>query len=186
MVLILDAYGITELITKNFCMVNQQLLFLKEKIQDIGSAIFFNLSDAVLKLPTSIITTLKVDEFGYVWFFVERPKQQLNEFEKEFPVRMDYFRKGKDYSLQIMGKAWIVTDPEELAMAIDLSEDIKQKALSQLVLIKVKMVKADIFENITGQKTSWLQNALTTLQEWIFPHSENYSPTTYYPLSPAS
>ena len=82
-------------------MVNQQLLFLKEKIQDINSAIFFNLSDAVLKLPTSIITTLKVDEFGYVWFFVERPKQQLNEFEKEFPARMDYFRKGKDYSLQI-------------------------------------------------------------------------------------
>src|SRR3981081_3197136 len=97
-----------ELITKNFCMVNQQLLFLKEKIQDINSAIFFNLSEAVLKLPTSIITTLKVDEFGYVWFFLERPRQQLNEFEREFPTRMDYFRKGKDYSLQIMGKAWIV------------------------------------------------------------------------------
>jgi hypothetical protein len=167
-------------------MVNQQLLFLKEKIQDINSAIFFNLSDAVLKLPTSIITTLKVDEFGYVWFFVERPKQQLNEFEKEFPARMDYFRKGKDYSLQIMGKAWIVTDPEELAMAIDLSDEVKQKALSQMVLVKVKMMKADMFENITGLKTSWLRNALTTLQEWIFPNSGNYGPTTYYPVSQAS
>ena len=127
-----------ELITKNFCMVNQQLLFLKEKIQDINSAIFFNLSEAVLKLPTSIITTLKVDEFGYVWFFVERPRQQLNEFEREFPTRMDYFRKGKDHSLQIMGKAWIVTDPEELAMAIDLSDEVKQKAVSTLELEATK------------------------------------------------
>jgi len=161
-------------------MRNQQLHFLQKKIQDIGSAIFFNLSNAVLKLPTSIVTTLKVDEGGYIWFFIQRPKQQLNEFEKEFPVRMDFFRKGKDYSIQIMGKGWVVSDSEELAMSIDVPENVKQKALSQLVLIKVKMHKADFYENITGQKSSWLQNALNTLQELIFPHSELYQPTIYH------
>ena len=161
-------------------MRNQQLYFLQKKIQDIGSAIFFNLSNAVLKLPTSIVTTLKVDEFGYIWFFIQRPKQQLNEFEKDFPVRMDFFRKGKDYSIQIMGKGWLESDPEELAMSIDLPEDVKQKALSQLVLVKVKMYKADFYENISGQKSSWLQSALSTLQELIFPQSELYRPTIYH------
>ena len=161
-------------------MRNQQLHFLQKKIQDIGSAIFFNLSNAVLKLPTSIVTTLKVDEFGYIWFFIQRPKQQLNEFEKDFPVRMDFFRKGKDYSIQIMGKGWVVSDPDELAGSIDLPEDVKQKALSQLVLVKVKMNSADFYENITGQKSSWLQSALSTLQELIFPHSELYRPTIYH------
>jgi hypothetical protein len=161
-------------------MRNQQLHFLQKKIQDIGSAIFFNLSNAVLKLPTSIVTTLKVDEFGYIWFFIRRPKQQLNEFEKEFPVRMDFFRKGKDYSIQIMGKGWVVSDSEELVMAIDLPDNVKQKALSQLVLVKVKMHTADFYENITGQKSSWFQNALNTLQELIFPQSELYRPTIYH------
>lgn len=167
-------------------MRNQQLHFLQDKIQEIGSAIFFNLSNAVLKLPTSIVTTLKVDEFGYVWFFIQRPKQQLNEFEQEFPVRMDFFRKGKDFSIQIMGKGSVVSDPEELAMSLDLTEEVKQKALSQLVLVKVKIHKADFYENITGQKNSWLQSALNTLQELIFPESGLYRPTTYYHVSQAS
>jgi hypothetical protein len=161
-------------------MKQQQLHFLQSKIQEIGSAIFFNLSNAILKIPTSIVTTLKVDESGYIWFFIQRPPQHLNEFEKEFPVRMDFFRKGKDYSIQIMGKGWVVSDPQELAMSIDLEEGVRQKALNQLLLIKVKMYKADVYENISGQKSSWLQNALNTLQELIFPQSELYRPTIYH------
>ena len=72
-----------------------QTLFLQEKIKNLGSAIFFNQSDAVLKLPTSIVRIIHVDEYGYLWFFMQRPPQQLNEFEKEFPVKLDFFRKGK-------------------------------------------------------------------------------------------
>ena len=56
---------------------NQQLNFLQEKIQEIGSAIFFNLSDSVLKLPTRLVNTLKVDDYGFVWFFMQRPRQEL-------------------------------------------------------------------------------------------------------------
>src|SRR5687767_5834589 len=93
---------------------NQQLSFLQERIKEIGSAIFFNLSDSVLKLPTSIVNTLKVDEYGFVWFYIQKPKQDLREFDKEFPVRMDFFRKGANFFLQVVGKAWIVSDPEEM------------------------------------------------------------------------
>ena len=87
---------------------NQQLNFLQEKILEIGSAIFFNLSDSVLKLPTSLVSTLKVDEFGFVWFFIQKPKQNVQEFDNEFPVRLDFFKKGKSYFLQVMGKGWVV------------------------------------------------------------------------------
>lgn len=75
---------------------NQQLSFLQEKIQEIGSAIFFNLSDSVVKLPTSIVNTLHVDDYGYVWFFVQKARKTLKEVETEFPVRMDFFKKGVD------------------------------------------------------------------------------------------
>ena len=55
---------------------NHQISFLQERIEEIGSAIFYNESEAVLKLPTSIVSTVKVDDYGFVWFFVQ--KRQLN------------------------------------------------------------------------------------------------------------
>ena len=59
---------------------NQQINFLQHKIREIGSAIFFNESDSVLKLPTSIVTSLTVDDYGYVWFFIQKPRQDLRQF----------------------------------------------------------------------------------------------------------
>src|SRR2546423_6648582 len=126
--------------TKLFCMETQKL-FLQEKIKNLGSAIFFNQSDAVLKLPTSIVRIIHVDEYGYLWFFMQRPPQQLNEFEKEFPVKLDFFRKGMDYSLQVIGKGCIINDPEELTVVTSNIDEAKEFDPAKFVLIKVKMTK---------------------------------------------
>jgi hypothetical protein len=160
---------------------NQQLNFLQEKIQEIGSAIFFNLSDSVLKLPTSIVSTLKVDDYGYVWFFIQKPKQNLTEFDAEFPVRLDFFRKGKSCFLQVNGKGWVVTDPEEMNSFVTLPEDAKQLAMNEMVLVKVKIMKAEYFET-KSSRNSWWQNAASTVSTW-FRHSNNYRPDIYYPAS---
>src|SRR5690349_853568 len=95
-------------------LTENNLTFLSEKVQELRSALFFNTSNAVLKLPTCIITTLKVDEAGQIWFLVHRPEQYLHEFDKEFPARLEYFQKGKRFFLHLSGKAYIITDPEEL------------------------------------------------------------------------
>src|SRR5689334_13472249 len=137
---------------------NQQLNFLQEKIQEIGSAIFFNLSDSVLKLPTSIVTTLKVDDYGYVWFFIQKPRQSLKEFEKEFPVRLDFFRKGKSCFLQVNGKAWMVNDPEEMNAYVSIPETGETFPVSEMVLVKVKIMKAEYYET-KSTRHSWWQNA---------------------------
>jgi hypothetical protein len=161
-------------------MYTRQIV-LQEKIKNLGSAIFFNQSEAVLKLQTSIVRIIHVDEYGYIWFFVQKPQQQLNEFEKEFPIKLDFFRKGLDYSLQVIGKGCIVSDPEELMVVTTNIDETKRFNPEKMILIKVKMTRADYFENISGHKSSWLQNALNLLQSWIFPHAPNYGPTTYYP-----
>jgi hypothetical protein len=164
-------------------MDNRQV-FLREKIKNLGSAIFFNQSDAVLKLPTSIVRIIHVDDYGYIWFFIQKPQQRLTEFEKEFPVKLDFFRKGLDYSLQVMGTGSIVNDPEELFIVTTNIEEVKQFNPERMVLIKVKMSRADCFDNMSGQKSSWLQNTINLLQSWIFPHAPSYGPTTYYPGIP--
>jgi general stress protein 26 len=159
---------------------NQQLNFLQEKIKEIGSAIFFNLSDSVLKLPTSIVTTLKVDDYGYVWFFIQKPKQDLKEFESEFPVRMDFFRKGKSCFLQVNGKGWVVNDPEEMNSFESLPEESRRQALHEMVLVKVKIMKAEYYETRTAP-SSWWKNAVSTFTTWF--RSGHYRPEIYYPAS---
>ena len=160
-------------------MDNRQA-FLQEKIKTLASAIFFNQSDAVLKLPTSIVRILHIDEYGYIWFYIQKPAQQLTEFEKEFPVKLDFFRKGLDYSLQVIGNGYMVNDPEELLIVTTNINEVKQFDPGKMILIKVKMTRADYFDNISGSKSSWLQNAINLVQSWIFPHAPAYGPTTYY------
>jgi hypothetical protein len=161
---------------------NQQLSFLQEKIREIGSAIFFNLSDSVLKLPTSIVSTLKVDDYGFVWFFVQRPRQDLKEFEPEFPARLDFFKKGKDCFLQVSGKGWVVTDPEEINSFITLPEDAKKLAMNEMVLVKVKMMRAEYYEPRTVNRNSWWYNMVNSVSA-LFRHSNDLRPGVYYPAS---
>jgi hypothetical protein len=161
---------------------NQQLSFLQEKIQEIGSALFFNLSESVLKLPTSIVSTLKVDDYGFVWFFVQRPKQSLKEFESEFPVRLDFFRKGSGCFLQVNGKGWVVTDPEEMNSFVTLPEDAKKLAMNEMVLVKVKIMRAEYYETKPAQQHSWWYGMVNSVTTW-FRHSNNLRPDVYYPAS---
>ncbi|HET7898864.1 MAG TPA: hypothetical protein VFL47_14365 [Flavisolibacter sp.] len=161
---------------------NYQLNFLQQRIEEIGSAIFYNLSDAVLKLPTTIVTTLKVDDYGYVWFFVQKPKQQLAEFEKEFPVQLDFYRKGAGCFLQVTGRGYMVNDPEEVNSLVVLPEDVKKLANDSAALVKVRIQKADYYETRSMTKASWWQSAWHMLAT-TFRHSSYRPNNTYFPAS---
>jgi len=160
---------------------NQQFNFLQEKIQEIGSAIFFNLSESVLKLPTSLVNQVKVDDFGYVWFYIQKPRQQLKEFDMEFPVRLDFFRKGQSCFLQVNGKGWVVSDPEDMN-SLDLPGSEKNQSIPpDMVLVKVKIMKAEYYETKTTSH-SWWQNAVSSITTW-FRTSNTYRPGVYYAAS---
>jgi len=152
--------------------------FLREKISAIGSALFFSQNNSVLRLPSTVVTALDVDEVGQVWFFLHRPTQSLQEFDREFPARLDFFRKGKHYFLRVSGRASIVTDPEEINGLEELSEDIRRMAREQLVLVRFKILKADYFSSVSTRKTfSWKQ-LLGRIGKVIFPPKPEYRP--YY------
>lgn len=161
---------------------NYQLSFLQKRIEEIGSAIFYNLSESVLKLPSTIVSTLKVDEFGFVWFYVQKPTQHLSEFDQEFPVKLDYYKKGAGCFLQVMGRGFFVTDPEEMNALMILPEDVKKMANESMALVKVKIQKAEYHETRSLQKTSWWQNAWYAFTTW-FRHNPYRQENTYFPAS---
>jgi len=164
-----------------FSTHTQQLSFLKEKIEQIGSAIFFNQSDSVLKLPTSLISSVKVDDYGYVWFFIKKPKQHIQHFENGFPAQMDFFKKGIEYFLKVTGKGWVVTDPEEISSFLENQNILNQEALRATVLVKIKIMKAEYFETQVQSKPSWWQSTAAFFSGWFRP--ANVGANTYFPAS---
>ena len=153
------------------------LQFLQQKIQDLKNALFFSQNTSLLRIATTIVSVIKVDELGQMWFFVPRPQQALHEFDREFPVRLEFFRKGKEYFLHVSGKAFIVTDPEEINGLVH--EDIRELTGSHLVLIRVKMLKADYFENAnSSMHAGWWRDLKNQLHTWMYNTRPGYQP--YY------
>ncbi len=163
-------------------MLNQSdLRFLQEKIQDLKNALFFAQNTSLLRIATTIVSVLKVDEMGQMWFFVPRPQQTLNEFDQEFPVRLEFFKKGRQFFLHVSGKAFIVTDPEEINGLVH--EDIREQVDSHMVLIRVNMLKADYFEAGLEHQTGWWKDIRNQLHSWLFNTRPGYRP--YYLADPA-
>jgi len=145
--------------------------------------LFYNLSGGVLKFPTTIVSILKVDELANIWFFLNRPEQQLNEFDRQFPAHMQFYRKGKGYYLQIIGRAYIINDPEELNSLIELSDEIKEKAFKEMVLVKVKIGSAKYYTfrpRFTYKHN--LVGLLNRFYNWFFKEPARQEPYVFQPL----
>ena len=126
---------------------NLSLKFLQQKIDELQTALFSNMSTSVLRIPTSIIYVMKVDDAGQIWFCLPAPSQ-INEFERKFFCNLQFFRKGKDFYLKVNGKGFIVKDPEEMADLDFIDQDFKSQIIGgKLMLIKVNIQTADYFEN---------------------------------------
>ncbi|MBN9384374.1 MAG: pyridoxamine 5'-phosphate oxidase family protein [Chitinophagaceae bacterium] len=149
--------------------------FLRKKIQELKNALFFSENNSVLKMVTTIVSIVKVDELGQLWFFVPRPTQALHEFDREFPARLEFFRKGKGFFLRINGKAYIVDDPEEVNSL--LFEELKEQLAPNIVLIKVKMGKVEYFESmVRTHPTGWWHGLRTQLRSFLFNTRPGYKP----------
>jgi hypothetical protein len=122
------------------------LEFLKDRIFEIKSALLFSLSDEVVKNPASIISVLKIDEESQLWFFTNRPRQAISEEDKSFPARLQFYRKGKPFYLQVAGIASIDDTKDRVHTFAGLNEEKERKAMEDMLLIKLKMTNAEYYE----------------------------------------
>jgi hypothetical protein len=58
------------------------------------------MSDAVLKIPTCVIKCLEL--MNWSRFVVPKPSQLIHAFDKIFPVKLDFFRKGRSFYLKVL------------------------------------------------------------------------------------
>ncbi len=132
-----------------------QLGFISSKIGELGTAVFHSHSNSVLNLNPTVVNTLKVDDNGSIWFFVNRPIQAITEFDKQFPAALNYYKKGSPFFLNVFGVARIVTDPEELACA-DIDDELRERASTDKLLLSVKIAHVNYFEKESSVPQTWL------------------------------
>lgn len=144
------------------------LAFLKDRINEIKSAILYNMTSELVRIPVSIISILRMDENGWLWFFVKKPSQLMTEYEKSFPAHLQFYRKGKPFYIHVSGHA-VVTDDEEILKEFAMPEtETETIALQNLALVKLKMMKVEYYEQKSeatrpAVSKSPFQNLYTTL-----------------------
>ncbi|WP_276483873.1 pyridoxamine 5'-phosphate oxidase family protein [Paraflavitalea pollutisoli] len=117
---------------------------MRDRILEIGSALFANTGNALFKVPTSIISVLRVDQSGNVWFFLNHPNVYMEETDRSFPARLDFYRKGKPFFLNVSGTAEVITDADMIREIA--GEKAAGHTSSRVMLVKVQVEHAAYFE----------------------------------------
>ena len=118
--------------------------FLKDKISQIGVAIFKAESNSLLQLSNTIVRTLKTDSNGNVWFFTSCNREYAKNIDPNFYAYLDFFQKGSECRLQVSGKASIIADDSDVdtAPVINMHNNSRD-----VVLVKMKIQHAEYTEN---------------------------------------
>jgi hypothetical protein len=149
-----------------------QLDFITHRINELERAVFHSYSKNVLNLNSAIIKTIKIDDNSYIWFLLDKPAQEITEFEKQFPVTLNYYKKEAPFYLNVFGMARIVIDPEELACAI-IDNELKNGALNNKILLSVKIINANYYEKEPAMNKTWLAKFKKALTDLFLP-GENF------------
>lgn len=144
------------------------LLFLQNKIQEIKFAMFRAEMNTELPLPNNIISTIKTDSDGNIWFFTSCNGAYAQYLEKHFFAYLDYYQKGLDCRLRLNGKASIV---EEGYNANETSTGSENSSGTDIVLIKFKILHAEYFENKPISVNSVKDKVKTFFTDIFIPHS---------------
>jgi general stress protein 26 len=146
---------------------------INSRITELGTAVFHCHGNGLLNLRPTVIKTLKVDENGYIWFLMSRPFQDITEFEKQFPVALNYYKKGAPFFLNVFGVARIVTDPEELAHA-DLDSAVKNDTGDNMILVNVKIEHVNYYKTQEFTNMNWLTKIRKSLKDVLLPVEDFY------------
>jgi hypothetical protein len=96
--------------SKNIMRHDLNLKFVSDKIGLIGTAIMYNLGDESEKFPNNIIHATSVDENGILWFRCSRPASVCTDYPESFPARLQFYRKGRFFHVEVTGPARIVNN----------------------------------------------------------------------------
>jgi hypothetical protein len=142
---------------------DNNLTFIRAKIIQLRSAIMYNGSQDIIRIPNNIVKAIEVDEEGQLWLAAKKPVAcDLHEFESSFPARLHFYRKGVLFCVEASGKATIM----DSAYKDEDGNDLLLKMNLQAVEYREPTIRGEksLFEKLVLQAYNWLS------RKFAFPH----------------
>ena len=161
-------------------MNDKNLVFIQRKISTIRSALFFNAGHSHPYTATSIISALKIDEGGGIWFFLNN-EHKLQNSDEIFPVRLYFYRKGIPFSVNITGNARVMRDIRYFNELAGVNLSSCPEIVQKVMVIKVTVDAAEYREWQTNQpaiRMNGITRFFSRLMQSFFPSYE-HSPAQY-------
>lgn len=116
--------------------------FLQQKIGALRSAIFYNYSDAILRLQPSLVSIEKIDENGEISFHVKKPFEDTSGMDSVFAAHLYCYKKNAGYVVQVHGKATLSSgENDQLLVTVKiLSAEISKLAFMPSTSLKDRFV----------------------------------------------
>ena len=121
------------------------LEFIRKKIYELNTALMYSMGNEPIRTPNAVITAQQVDDEGNLWFSFRSALPCLDAYEESFPVRLNFFRKGIPFHMQVSGKATVIKNGEK-----------KQRYMpgdNHAVLMKMNMMYIEYAEPMARRKT---------------------------------
>ena len=138
------------------------LQFIRQKIYQLRSAIMYSMSNDLVKLPNNIVTAIRVDDDGQIWFLAKRPAHFVSECEQNFPARLHFYRKGIRFYMEVSGKATIVNTACKLGDETDVA-GVHEKP----ILIKMTMRNIEYAESAEKKRKNKFEIFLENSYKWL-------------------
>ncbi|MEO8116761.1 MAG: hypothetical protein ABI653_03875 [Bacteroidota bacterium] len=151
--------------------LNKDLVFLNEKIKEIGSALFFPANENMFRFPVSVINLARTDEAGNLWFYIYQPWVSDEAMENDFPVSLDLFKKGKNFSIKVQGMATIHPHHEHLETVPQWMSSIQS---NNYLLVHVKMNAAEYFDFNEVTSQSIFEKIKISWYNWLYSLKPHY------------
>ena len=139
------------------------LHFIREKIYQVRSAIMYSMSNDLVKLPNNIVTAIKVDDEGQLWFVSKRPLQRIDQCEQSFPARLHFYRKGSSFFVVVSGKATIVDNDNTMVHETTTTDYNNEKS----VLLKMNMRDIEYIEPDAKKEKNKVELFLENSYKWL-------------------
>ncbi len=141
--------------------------FIKSKINDIRSALFSFSDIDQVNYPTCIVTAIRVDEQGGVWFLMNRNGYRHAGDSNYFPAQLSFYRKGYRFTLKVSGKAEITSNQERISQVIGLPSSSAPMDTNEILLVKMQMTKATYFEWSGDRPDTFLKKIYHNFLRWL-------------------
>lgn len=148
-------------------MSHHNILFLNQRIYEIGSALFYCMNTTIARIPATIINVLKVDEAGNLYTLIQRPEYRLTEDEMQFPALLKFYKKGKPFFIEVQGHATLLDDNGLLNGLMHWKEGGDGLKKNNVIIIKLKMESIQYYEWKQPLLRKGIKGLITQFCQWL-------------------